>query len=235
MPLRLVVSIALMTLLLGGCATQPPQLRVETKLMLDRAQFNEAAQVLPDDYARVVRLVDLADSLFQRGMYKRAEDAYRAAWIEAKGLERRLYDKQMKRTQESLSRTESELLEVSRQRAMLEEQRRLNWEEQLKQSEIAAMHAAQEVAPPEPKPRPQREVASVTTYTVKRGESLPQIASRPEVYGDTQLWPLIYRSNRDQISDPRRIWPGQVLRIPRNLNADDLSEARRHAQKSQIF
>jgi nucleoid-associated protein YgaU len=66
---------------------------------------------------------------------------------------------------------------------------------------------------------------------VTRGESLPFIASQPQVYGDRTLWPLIYRANRDQIRDPRHIWPGQVLRIPRNMGREDVAEARRYAQE----
>ena len=79
-----------------------------------------------------------------------------------------------------------------------------------------------------------REHPPVFAYTVRRGESLPLIASQPEVYGDRNLWPLLYRANRDQISDPRHIWPGQVLRIPRNLGHDDFAEARRYSQERPL-
>jgi nucleoid-associated protein YgaU len=82
--------------------------------------------------------------------------------------------------------------------------------------------------------KPPKEHALVSSYTVKRGESLPLIASQPEVYSDRNLWPLIYRANRDQIRDPRHIWPGQALRIPRNLGRDDISEARRYAQERPL-
>ena len=232
---RLYKSIAIFAFFLGGCVTQPPAWRAETKLLLDRAQLNEAAQVLPDEYARVVNMFDEADTLFRRGFSLRAEEAYKAAWLAGQQLEERLHSEQLKRSQDSLSRTEAELLHVARQRAILEEQRRLNWEEQQQQAEFAAAQAAKVEHEQEPKPRPHKESPVLTSYTVKRGESLPQIASRAEVYGDNQLWPLLYRSNRDQISDPRRIWPGQVLRIPRNLSADDIAEARRFALKNAYF
>jgi nucleoid-associated protein YgaU len=67
------------------------------------------------------------------------------------------------------------------------------------------------------------------------GETLPLIAAQPEVYGDATLWPLLYRANRDQIRDPRHLWPGQVLRIPRTFSREDLTEARRFAQDKQLF
>ncbi len=51
---------------------------------------------------------------------------------------------------------------------------------------------------------------SVTTYTVKRGDTLSKIAR--QVYGDPYKYPLIQQANN--ITDPGRIWVGQVLVIP---------------------
>jgi nucleoid-associated protein YgaU len=67
------------------------------------------------------------------------------------------------------------------------------------------------------------------SYTVRRGETLPQIAGRSEIYNDSSLWPIIYRANRDQISDPKRLWPGQALVIPRHFSRDDAVGARRYS------
>jgi nucleoid-associated protein YgaU len=50
------------------------------------------------------------------------------------------------------------------------------------------------------------------THTVKKGESLSKIAKR--VYGDAQQWRRIYDANRDIVSDPDLIHPGQVLKLP---------------------
>lgn len=50
------------------------------------------------------------------------------------------------------------------------------------------------------------------TYTVKSGDSLSKIAKR--LYGDAQQWRKIYEANKDQISDPDLIEPGQTFRIP---------------------
>jgi nucleoid-associated protein YgaU len=49
-------------------------------------------------------------------------------------------------------------------------------------------------------------------YRVVKGDSLSRIARR--FYGDTNEWRRIYDANKDQISDPDRIHPGQTLRIP---------------------
>lgn len=78
-----------------------------------------------------------------------------------------------------------------------------------------------------PKPR--------TSYTVSEGEQLSSIAKRPDVYGDPLLWPLLYQANRDQIKDPRKIYTGQILTIPRNLSDEEREKARNLAKKSDIF
>lgn len=52
------------------------------------------------------------------------------------------------------------------------------------------------------------------TYTVVSGDSLSKIAKR--VYGNANRWREIFEANRDQISNPDLIRPGQVLKIPGN-------------------
>jgi LysM repeat protein len=50
------------------------------------------------------------------------------------------------------------------------------------------------------------------TYTVKKGDTLSEIAQ--QVYGKAADYHKIFEANRDQLSDPDRIQPGQVLRLP---------------------
>lgn len=54
--------------------------------------------------------------------------------------------------------------------------------------------------------------AAPRTYTVAKGDSLSKIAQ--QVYGRADRWKLIFEANRDQISDPDLIHPGQVLTLP---------------------
>ncbi|MHB8709018.1 MAG: LysM peptidoglycan-binding domain-containing protein, partial [Desulfuromonadales bacterium] len=55
------------------------------------------------------------------------------------------------------------------------------------------------------------------------------------VYGDPLLWPLLYQANRDQIKDPRQIYVGQILKIPRGLLASDFEAARLKAREAELF
>lgn len=50
------------------------------------------------------------------------------------------------------------------------------------------------------------------TYTVEKGDTLSKIAKQH--LGDANAWQKIFDANRDQLDDPDRIQPGQVLKLP---------------------
>jgi nucleoid-associated protein YgaU len=50
------------------------------------------------------------------------------------------------------------------------------------------------------------------TYTVKSGDTLSKIAK--EMLGDAGAYMEIFNANRDQLTDPDKIKPGQTLRVP---------------------
>ncbi len=54
--------------------------------------------------------------------------------------------------------------------------------------------------------------AGERTYTVVKGDTLSHIAKAH--YGKAGKWRAIFDANRDQIDDPDKIFPGQVLKIP---------------------
>ena len=54
--------------------------------------------------------------------------------------------------------------------------------------------------------------AGERSYTVAKGDTLSHIAK--EHYGKAGKWRAIFEANRDQIDDPDKIFPGQVLKIP---------------------
>ena len=60
------------------------------------------------------------------------------------------------------------------------------------------------------------EVENVTPearfYTVEKGDYLSKIAKA--MYGDAMKYPIIFEANKPMLTDPDKIYPGQVLRIP---------------------
>lgn len=55
-------------------------------------------------------------------------------------------------------------------------------------------------------------VDETTNYIVAAGDNLSKIARH--FYGNANAWKEIFDANRNQLSDPDRIKPGQILKIP---------------------
>ena len=68
---------------------------------------------------------------------------------------------------------------------------------------IAQVDDRLEVSAPEPE---------ATFYTVVSGDSLSKIAKAH--YGNARKYPVIFEANKPMLTDPDKIYPGQVLRIP---------------------
>jgi nucleoid-associated protein YgaU len=66
----------------------------------------------------------------------------------------------------------------------------------------------------------QKEIAELealpTEWTVQKGEFLYKISGYDQIYSDPIKWPRIWRANRDMIEDPSLIFPGWILKIPRD-------------------
>ena len=54
--------------------------------------------------------------------------------------------------------------------------------------------------------------AAESTYTVQPGDTLSGIAKK--LLGNATDYMTIFNANRDQLSDPDKIQPGQVLKVP---------------------
>jgi nucleoid-associated protein YgaU len=68
---------------------------------------------------------------------------------------------------------------------------------------VAQVEDMVEVAAPE---------AESVFHTVEKGDNLWKIAEKN--YGDGSKYPVIFEANKPMLSDPDKIYPGQVLRIP---------------------
>ena len=221
----------LLILTAAACATQPPRFRDEAAAKLDQLKLEGGERLRPAEYASVLQAFLKGDAYLMEDEQEEADRYFQLTLLKGQLLEREVAEEKARqlaeaaRLAEEQKRAELELL------ARLEAERRAR----VRAAEKAQKEAAEAAAEAERrKVKPQKEPPQVSSWTVRRGESLPLIASRPEVFGDSNLWPLIYRANRDQIRDPRHIWPGQVLRVPRNLGRDDFAEARRYAQERPL-
>lgn len=56
--------------------------------------------------------------------------------------------------------------------------------------------------------------ASFEKYTVQKGDTLQKISQK--FYGTTKKWSKIYEANKDIMKGPNKIYPGQVINIPKD-------------------
>jgi len=67
-------------------------------------------------------------------------------------------------------------------------------------------------------------------HEVKKGECLWWIAEYRDIYNDPFQWPVIYDANKDKITNPDLIYPGQVFYVPRGgYTIQEVKKARKRA------
>lgn len=76
--------------------------------------------------------------------------------------------------------------------------------------------------------------AATTSYSVGAGESLWQIAAKPETYGNGNLWPLIWRANPRSLPLPGQVRNGQKLQMPRYPSLAAVAEALDYSRNHSI-
>jgi nucleoid-associated protein YgaU len=213
--------------LLASCSAPAPTWRMRAAQLVDELDRQEAPHLLPQEYQNLLETFEHGEAILYVQKNDLRADAFYLLVLqkgsvlrgELERLKERRLAEERKRAAEEAARLEEERL--MREAAEAVERQRLQEQRKAAEEARAAMSAkssapVREYLPPQP-----------AAYTVRRGETLPQIAARGEIYNDSSLWPLIYRANRDQIRDPKQLWPGQVLRIPRHFSRDEALEAKR--------
>ena len=85
-------------------------------------------------------------------------------------------------------------------------------EERAKAEAAATAAAEAPAAEGQPEAAASEPAAAPQTYVVQAGDSLSAISEK--IYGDAKHWTTIFEHNKDKISDPDVIHPGQELVIP---------------------
>jgi nucleoid-associated protein YgaU len=180
--------------------------------LVDELSLQAAPRLFPEEYLNIVETFEHGEAVLHVQQNDEEADAYYLLTLEKGDLLKVELQRLKRQAEEEASRQAAEQAARADEERLLREaaqaEERLQEQNRLKAAAEAAAAKARAVPKEAPAQLP-------STYTVRRGETLPQIAGRTEIYNDASLWPLIYRANRDQIRDPKRLWPGQVLTIPR--------------------
>jgi hypothetical protein len=238
MTVRKILYAVLIVHAITGCSTPRPLWHQKAGQLLLSVRSGGAPALLPSEYGNLVDTYANGEKLLFQDDIVNADKLFLLSIMKGELLTENLVNEknrvaevermqQLEEQQRGKERLEAVELQNEVRRREAEEVR-------ARIAEQAKLHAEAEAQRQAERSYTQKERTLTATHTVKRGESLPQIASLPEVYNDPLLWPLIYRANRDQIRDPRNLWPGQSLRVPRNYSRDDLQEARRYALERRL-
>ncbi len=224
----LLVALCL-TGLVSGCAVAPREELGGAQRIVARAYSLGADHLATEHYQVAYEALKRGEAHLNAGEYEQARSAFAIAdhfarvAIQAAQEEQDRLERELKAKEEAAERRRQ--LEARQEEASLSQD----------SPKSATRPRRAPEAKPAPEPPPEPEPEKVSHYDVQEGDTLWLIASRPEVYGDPLLWPVLYRANRDQIKDPRRVYEGQTLEVPRNMTDADLDEAREQARQSEIF
>ncbi len=201
---------------LNSCAAPMPNWKNEAATAVENLERNNAKTWFPQEFHNLMETYEHGEAILYVQKDEQSADRYYLFTLQKSVLlNAAIKREEQKKKEEERRRAAVEAARLAEERLMqqaLEAEERLQQQEARKQQqeEPHATTRSNQVAPAKDNHQPR-----VTSYTVRRGETLPQIAARSEIYNDASLWTLLYRANRDQIRDPKQLWPGQVLSIPR--------------------
>jgi len=228
--------IVILVVLSSGCAQPPVRGLENAQSVVAHAYAAGAAQYAPGEYQLANSALQAAELQVKNKEYRRASLTLELARrYSAEALKLTIARKEQLAAEQKKIVAEQQLEELAKQReikrqAELKEQQERKKKVVIKPEPKKPVPVIVKKTPPAPiKPE------LVDNVEVQPGENLATIAARGEVYSDALLWPLIYKANRDQIKDPKEIFSGQILMIPRDKNRDETEAARHEARELNLF
>ena len=223
---RLLLLVA-MIVLSSGCAKPPVADLESAREIAARAYAAGATQFAPGEYQLASSALQAAELQIKNKEYRTASRTLDLAQRYSKEAFRLTIERKEQRA------AEQQKIAAEKQQKKLAKQKKLQRQAELKKQ--------REQQKKKVKPAPKKKTPVVVTpelvdeVEVQVGENLAIIAARGEVYDDALLWPLIYKANRDQIKDPKEIFSGQMLMIPRDKSRDEADAARQEARDLNLF
>jgi LysM repeat protein len=227
---RVLLISGLILCLLTACSAPVPTWRVKATSLVDELTRQNVPGMFPQEYNNMLETFEHGEAVLHVMQDEKEADIFyllalqKGSVLKSEVLRRQrlLAEEKRQKEAEEAARAEEERLMVQASEAeeRLREQELLKSIQEAQRADVKIEASSREAI-----------AAQTSVYTVRRGETLPQIAARVEIYNDASLWPLIYRANRDQIRNPKQLWPGQALKIPRHFSRDEAMEAKRYSGK----
>lgn len=215
----------LVGVVVGGCVIPRASQKVEgARVALEAARAAGAPERSPEEFNEAMKALQDSESYFARGDAFSLDTAEKLGELaESKALsatatataklstdaqkaqaEARVAKQEAEQARADVARLQPQL-RASEEKARVAQTRAEQAEAQMSEARRQATTSSQPTAP----------LPSYVRYVVKRGDTLPTIAARPEIYGDAGQWKRIYDANQDIIGRDRKLNMGQVLVIPK--------------------
>jgi len=226
--------IAALVILVSGCAKRPVQDLEDARSAVAIAYAAGAAQYAPGEFQLASSALQAAELQVKNGQYRQASRTLELA--------QRYSSEALKLTSESKQRQAAEQKRLAEEERLREQEKQKKLQREAERKKQLAKKKRKKAKPGKPTVPAKKKKAPIDAkpklldkVQVRSGENLAAIAARKDVYGDALLWPLLYKANRDQIKDPKEIFVGQTLIIPRDKSRDEAEAARREALDLGLF
>lgn len=231
---RLLLIVALIVLV-SGCAKPPTESLKSARSTVAYAYAAGATQYAPGEYQLASSALQAAELQVKSGEYRKASRTLELAKrYSEEALRLTIEHKEQQAAEQKKIAEQQRLAELAKQREL---KRQSELKEQQERKKKPVKPEPKKLAPVVIKETPPTVVEPelVDNVEVLAGDNLATIAARAEVYADALLWPLIYKANRDQIKDPKEIFSGQILMVPRDKSRDEAEAARQEARELNLF
>ena len=202
-----------------GKAKQRKHLWRDTTKILDKADNAMAA----DEY-REAR--DLANKAREQAEVAVTQSYRGDALFLIKTL-RKDYTDQMYADQKKRLTSAETALSVGREQVAYDTASMLMAEMQAQMDDVDKLPVIADKAASEPMPV---STAQMSAYTVSSKDNLWDIAAKPEVYGNADMWPLLWKANKDKIKKPDDIASGLSLVVDRSASEESVAAAIKYSK-----
>ncbi len=229
--------VVLLIVFVSGCAKSPVESLESVRDIVAHAYAAGATQFAPGEFQLASSALRAAELQVESGDFRRADRTLELARRYAgESLSLTIERKKQRAAEQKEIAEEKRLVEIARERELKRQSDLKDQREREKRLAEIEENKKAEKAKDVPKSLPAVVAPVLLNHIeVRVGDDLAIIAARPEVYDDMLLWPLIYKANRDQIKDPKEIFSGQILVIPRDRSRDESEAARQEARELELF
>lgn len=222
----LTILFFIFVLLVSACAKPPVEQLVAARELVAHAYASGASQLAPVAYQYASEALHEAEEHLKHKRYDDAEISL--------ALAKNYSQKAVAQTLKAKQKREEEK-KAAEQKRLAEEQARVEELNKLREEQLRKKAEEKKLNPIVVKKKVPEQPKLAAKVVVLAGENLQDIAARSEVYDDGFLWPLIYKANRDQIKNPKEIFPGQEFLVPRDKSLEEISAARKEAKELNLF